>query len=49
MTLIRVNQSNLRITTIAYLIMTLDKIDKSNKSFNNTKSTPVTIQRAGFQ
>jgi hypothetical protein len=34
---------------IAYLIMTLDKIDKSNKSFNNTKSVAVIIQRMGFQ
>jgi hypothetical protein len=33
---------------IAYLIMTLDKIDKSNKSFNNTKSIPLIIQRVGF-
>ena len=29
--------------------MTLDKIDKSNKSFNNTKSIAVIFQRMGFQ
>jgi len=28
---------------IAYLIMTLDKIDKSNKSFNNTNRANLLI------
>jgi hypothetical protein len=47
--LVKINQHNLRLMTIAYLIMTLDKIDKSNKSFNNTKSIAVIIQRVEFE